>query len=368
MIEKLASFGAAVGISLGAAAFQTIIVPEEHSVAPAAPIADNDSEPEPSRQRQLRILTDGLRFEDLAVDPDTFVASSNGLKNSDEASQASELVPAEQFSKPIDQLIDGLTLLEEFQDIDLREKVAALPRVGGLASGARSSANVRSLTSRETSERNQQRAGRSLLRSESDSSARRSASPVGGVGGFGGARSNQSPGASTFPVAAASSNASSVVSSIDSLLQSPAVTARNTLLASNASSASFSSNVADVATVTSGRPQLTADGKYGIPNHQYWTFDFTDQNADNVVNRLDADLHFADYLTGLEADLEAAKQVVKFSPNELQSIYSDLNSQVPPEKSPSYLTFMIIDFPVKGFYLPYDEIPDNPGLPPGAVD
>lgn len=124
---------------------------------------------------------------------------------------------------------------------------------------------------------------------------------------------------------------------------------------------------------SSERPQLTSDGKFGIPNHQYWTFDFNeDTDGDGIFGeRDDADAQFGNYVTQeLPSLLEAANQVVKFSPVELESIYRDLNDQIPTDspKSPDFLTFLIIDFPVKGFYLPEASIPDNPSLPTGAVD
>ncbi|GAB5404935.1 MAG: hypothetical protein Aurels2KO_31660 [Aureliella sp.] len=365
MIEKLASFGAAVGISMGAAAFQTMVVPKEHSLGPALPANDAEVEPQALRERQLHILTEGLRFEDLTVDAIGEGSSQPTTANSVDA-PSDATVATQGFNSPIKHLIDGLTLLEEYEDVDLSGKIAALPRPGGLQATV-ASGRSRSLSLTQKTEK---RETRPLLRRSGTGYTRKRPTSPGGGGGFVGARSAQTQlGGSAFPVGAASSNNNSVAASIDTFLQSPAATQQNSLLASNvAGNESFLQAGTGTTTGSSGRPQLTADGKYGIPNHQYWTFDFTDQNNDNVVNSLDADLHFADYLTGLEADLEAAKQVVKFSPTELQSIYSDLNSQVPPEKSPSYLTFMIIDFPVKGFYLPFDEIPDNPGLPPGAVD
>ncbi|MGB7347642.1 MAG: hypothetical protein WBD20_25690 [Pirellulaceae bacterium] len=124
----------------------------------------------------------------------------------------------------------------------------------------------------------------------------------------------------------------------------------------------------------SGRPQLTADGKFGIPNHQYWKFSFTnsDGDSDGNINKADADYEFAEYLSQLDGLLKDAKQVVKFSTAELADTYADLNSQIlddhqvpqgDPAKSPGFLTFMIIDFPVKGFYLPDAEIPDIPFTP-----
>ena len=190
--------------------------------------------------------------------------------------------------------------------------------------------------------------------------------PVGG----GGVRSSTTGITSTPAIQSSGLSNSSMLSNVDRFLS-------NQSLSTGSSDVSASSSLKGTTLLaSSSRPQLTADGKFGIPNHQYWTFDFKDSTGpngtpDGIVDRKDADKNFDDYLTGLQPKLEAASQVVKWNPTELRNIYSDLNTQIPstdPAKSPSFLTFMIIDFPVKGFYLPKSGIPANPGLPTGALD
>ena len=194
----------------------------------------------------------------------------------------------------------------------------------------------------------------------------------GAIGGGGGGRSASTSGiVSIAGIQSSGLSTSSMASNVDQFLSNSA----SRVASSDLTTGDMYRGTSLLA--SSARPQLTADGKFGIPNHQYWTFDFKDTTGgpsgtpDGIVDRKDADRHFDNYLAGLRPQLEAASQVVKWNPAELRAIYDDLNTQIPttdPAKSPSHLTFLIIDFPVKGFYLPKSGIPDNPGLPPGALD
>lgn len=201
----------------------------------------------------------------------------------------------------------------------------------------------------------------------------------GGGGGFGGGGfgGGGGPGGLMPSIGGGGSSGTSqnaVISSVDQVLAS-----RNASVATGATSFAsgngnaFTGNAPGVSTsqsssiVSSGRPQLTADGKFGIPNHQYWKFDFTKNGDGNDTpgEESDAVIEFDVYLSRLTADLQAKNQVVKFSPDELRNIYLDLNRQakLDPIKSVSFVTFMIIDFPVKGFYTTEfpANIPDNLG-------
>lgn len=178
-----------------------------------------------------------------------------------------------------------------------------------------------------------------------------STSSLGGASGGGGSASQSG--------SVASANRSQVIDQI----------ASNSILRNTASlnSGGQQPSINDVA---SSGPQLTAEGKYGIPNHQYWTFDFVDRDEDGVDIK-DARADFTEYLADLEVLLADAQQVVKFSPQELSNIYDDLNvqSQEQSAKSNSFVTFMIIDFPVKGFSFDnLGQIPDNPSKPGTSLE
>ncbi len=134
-----------------------------------------------------------------------------------------------------------------------------------------------------------------------------------------------------------------------------------------------------------GGDAVVDHSKFGIPNAQFWEFDFAagpngdgDVNGDGIVNRLDAEVQFDDYLDYLNGILDESKQLVRYSPSELATIFSDLNTEAASKTfsgeptdaavSPNFVTYMIIEFPIKGFYLPQSEIPDrrNPTSPDGV--
>ena len=196
--------------------------------------------------------------------------------------------------------------------------------------------------------------------------ADRRSSGGGGVGGVGGTRTAPvAPGVAFAPPASGNSGNNSAFESTvfpTSSQIAEAISSSPVL----ASTTSVSSNSIGATVDSSGRPVVRADGKYGIPNAQYWRFGFNDENSDGVVNQQDATLDFERYLVELEGLLEDENQVVKYSPNELRSIYDDLNGEIDTKRSdasPSYLTFMIIEFPIKGFHLAQEDIPgDNPNF------
>ncbi len=232
------------------------------------------------------------------------------------------------------------------------------------------SSSVRALTSAAKSRRQSRYPFPMSLGSGSSANSRsvtQGSGPSAGSGAGGSATGATSGGSGPGSAGLGGSGSTASTSAIDEFL------ARQQL--SPARSSGFGSQPATPPATslvsTSSRPQLKPDGKFGIPNAQYWTFDFQDNDGDNDVDVDDARNHFRAYTSSLEPLLQSAKQVVKYSPSELNAIFDDLNSQIPTTptpRSPSYLTFMIIEFPIKGFYLPRDEIPDNPGLPPGGLD
>ncbi|WP_146536793.1 hypothetical protein [Rubripirellula reticaptiva] len=108
---------------------------------------------------------------------------------------------------------------------------------------------------------------------------------------------------------------------------------------------------------------------FGVPNAQFFKFSFQDITGpegvpDGIVNRLDQEADFDSYLSNLEAALAEANELVKFDPDELRSINMEFNDRVGPggdrEASVSFVSFYILEFPVKGFTLPENEIPETP--------
>lgn len=265
------------------------------------------------------------------------------------------------------QLVEAHSAVKRRQ-IELTRDIASADAPSLLSlDGSRS---VRALTTSARSRRQGTNPSQVNLGSDSSTNSRALArGPRPSVGGGGGnsATGAASGGSGPVPASLGRSGSTTTTSAIDEFLarqqSSPARSAGVSSLAATAPVTSLAA--------TSSRPQLKPDGKFGIPNAQYWTFDFRDNDGDGDVDVDDARNHFRAYTTSLEPLLQSAKQVVKYSPTELNSIFDDLNSQIPntpTPRSPSYLTFMIIEFPVKGFYLPRNEIPDNPGLPPGGLD
>jgi len=190
----------------------------------------------------------------------------------------------------------------------------------------------------------------------------------GGGGGIGGgaaaSRAPIAPGIAFSPLSTSSGGnvSRSVPGALPSQNEIAAAISSSPLLATTGN---FSTSSIGATVDASGRPVMRADGKYGIPNAQYWRFGFNHENDDGFFNQADATIYFENYLVELEGLLEGENQVVKYSPTELRSIYDDLNTEIDTrsDASPSYLTFMIIEFPIKGFHLAQEDIPgDNPNF------
>ena len=112
--------------------------------------------------------------------------------------------------------------------------------------------------------------------------------------------------------------------------------------------------------------------KFGIQNAQFWAFDFTagdnangDVNGDNIVDVQDARFQFDAYLDYLQQELDSPEhlQVVRNSVDDLSRIFDEFNSEAAAKQDPdpsdaiseNFVSYMIIEFDTKGFYLPNNQ-------------
>lgn len=112
--------------------------------------------------------------------------------------------------------------------------------------------------------------------------------------------------------------------------------------------------------------------KFGIQNAQFWAFDFTagdnadgDVNGDSIVDVEDARFQFDAYLDYLQQELDSPEhlQVVRNSVDDLSRIFNEFNEEAAQKQDPdptdaiseNFVSYMIIEFDTKGFYLPNNQ-------------
>lgn len=197
--------------------------------------------------------------------------------------------------------------------------------------------------------------------------AARSSGGGGGTGGGGGAGggglpSGRGAAAATAPTTVATPTAATSPGSVLQALE-------NSVAGPSGSLASVAVTNTAGASAAGNLVAASDPSKFGIPNAQFWAFDFTagtndngDMNGDGIIDAADARIQFDAYLTYLQSELDSDEhlQVVRNSVDDLSQIFDEFNDEAATKQDPdpndavseNFVSYMIIEFDTKGFYLP----------------